>query len=91
MMLARRKYSALFICIFIATAFSCNKKNTKPALFELVKNSGITFVNNVHDNDSINILNYRNFYNGGGVAIGDLNNDGLPEVFFTANQGSNKL
>jgi hypothetical protein len=91
MMLTMKKYSACFICIFLLAAFSCNKKNTKPALFELVKNSGIAFINTVKDNDSINILNYRNFYNGGGVAIGDLNNDGLPEVFFTANQGSNKL
>lgn len=84
-------YSTLLFYIFIAATFSCNKKNTKPALFELVKNSGISFVNEVQDNDSINIVNYRNFYNGGGVAAGDLNNDGLPEIFFTANQGSNKL
>jgi hypothetical protein len=86
-----KKYPAFFICIFIATFFSCKKKYVKPALFELIKNSGIAFVNSVQDNDSINILNYRNFYNGGGVAVGDLNNDGLAEVFFTANQGSNKL
>lgn len=91
MMPAMKKYSAFFLCLFIAAAFSCNKKNTKPPLFELVKKSGISFVNKVQDTDSINILNYRNFYNGGGVAVGDLNNDGLPEVFFTANQGGNKL
>ena len=71
--------------------FSCNSKREPPPLFQLVNNSGIDFINTVKDNDSINILNYRNFYNGGGVAIGDLNNDGLPDVFFTANQGSNKL
>ena len=57
----------------------------------MVENSGIKFVNKVQDNDTINILNYRNFYNGGGVAAGDINNDGLADVFFTANQGSNKL
>jgi enediyne biosynthesis protein E4 len=57
----------------------------------MVENSGIEFVNKVQDNDTINILNYRNFYNGGGVATGDINNDGLADVFFTANQGSNKL
>ncbi len=53
--------------------------------------SGIKFINTVQDNDTINILNYRNFYNGGGIATGDIDNDGLPDVFFTANQGSNKL
>ena len=70
---------------------SCNNKKTGPVLFEQIKNSGIDFVNTVKDNDTINILNYRNFYNGGGAAAGDINNDGLPDVFFTANQGSNKL
>ena len=53
--------------------------------------TGIQFSNAVHDTKELNILNYRNFYNGGGVAIGDINNDGLADVFFTANQGSNKL
>ncbi|MEY2918346.1 MAG: hypothetical protein RIS73_2060, partial [Bacteroidota bacterium] len=71
--------------------FSCKQPGKKNILFELVENSGIDFVNKVQDNDTINILNYRNFYNGGGVATGDINNDGLPDVFFTANQGSNKL
>ncbi len=53
--------------------------------------TGVQFVNTVHDTTDLNILNYRNFYNGGGAAIGDLNNDGLPDIFFTANQGANKL
>lgn len=71
--------------------FSCHTKSNSTSLFVSMENTGIDFVNNVSDNDTINILNYRNFYNGGGVATGDLNNDGLPEVFFTANQGPNKL
>ncbi len=53
--------------------------------------TGIDFTNTVTDTKELNIINYRNFYNGGGVAIGDINNDGLADVFFTANQGSNKL
>lgn len=53
--------------------------------------TGVGFMNTVHDTADLNILNYRNFYNGGGAAIGDLNNDGLPDLFFTANQGANKL
>jgi hypothetical protein len=78
------------ICL-LQLVLSCSHKNSTPPLFEEVKNSGINFVNKVQDNDTINILNYRNFYNGGGVATGDINNDGLVDVFFTANQGSNKL
>lgn len=54
-------------------------------------NTGIEFSNNIQNTSDFNIFTYRNFYNGGGVAIGDINNDGLPDVFFTANMGSNKL
>jgi enediyne biosynthesis protein E4 len=53
--------------------------------------TGIDFINKIENTDDGNIFNYRNFYNGGGVAVGDINNDGLPDVFFTANMGSNKL
>src|SRR5438132_7302534 len=53
--------------------------------------TGIDFTNTVTDTKELNIINYRNFYNGGGVAIGDVDNDGLADVFFTANMESNKL
>ncbi len=79
------------ILILVALSFaSCNKKNKK-ALFTLVKNSSINFVNSLSETKNFNVFNYRNFYNGGGVAIGDINNDGLADVFFTSNQGANKL
>jgi hypothetical protein len=55
--------------------FSCNKKKQQ-TLFELTDNSGISFFNKVENKKGFNIFNYRNFYNGGGVAIGDINNDG---------------
>jgi hypothetical protein len=68
---------------------SC-KNPTTPTLFEEVK-TNIQFTNTLTESDAFNVFKYRNFYNGGGVATGDLNNDGLPEVFFTANQSANKL
>ncbi|MEY4332870.1 MAG: hypothetical protein RLZZ196_1608, partial [Bacteroidota bacterium] len=47
--------------------------------------TGIDFVNRSLEKKEFNIFNYRNFYNGGGVAIGDINNDGLSDVFVTSN------
>ncbi len=54
-------------------------------------NTGINFNNKVEDGKLENSFLFRNFYNGGGVAIGDINNDGLSDVFFTSNMGDNKL
>ncbi len=77
-------------CIFIVIFFSCGKEKKK-LLFSLVTDSGINFNNKVEDTKDFNIFSYRNFYNGGGVAIGDINNDSLPDVFLTANMGPNQL
>ncbi|MEL6485281.1 MAG: VCBS repeat-containing protein, partial [Bacteroidota bacterium] len=52
---------------------------------------GIDFVNTITETDELNILDYLYFYNGGGVAIGDIDNDGLPDVFFSGNQVKNQL
>ncbi|GAB2818545.1 VCBS repeat-containing protein [Ferruginibacter profundus] len=60
-------------------------------MFELVNDTGINFVNEVTDGKKENSFLFRNFYNGGGVAIGDINNDGLADVFLTSNAGNNKL
>ena len=80
-----------FIYLFFAFLFfSCTEKKEN-TLFTLVENSHINFQNTITETKNLNVFNYRNFYNGGGVAVGDLNNDGLPDVFFTANQGANKL
>ncbi|MEP7277173.1 MAG: VCBS repeat-containing protein, partial [Bacteroidota bacterium] len=75
---------------------SCSQSSYKPPkdpLFTKLSNreSGIDFRNDVIDDSLFNEMNYRNFYNGGGVAIGDINNDGLPDILMTANQGANKL
>ena len=86
-------------CLLPAILFlgACGSSDdyTPPAdpLFQTIsaKASGIDFRNDVKDDTVFNELNYRNSYNGGGVAIGDINNDGLPDVFMTANAGKNKL
>lgn len=83
----------LSILLLVAITFlSCSKKNDD-ALFQLMdeKETGIDFENKVTNSEDFNIFNYRNFYNGGGVAVGDINNDGLTDVFFTSNMGENKL
>ncbi|MGB8706054.1 MAG: VCBS repeat-containing protein, partial [Gillisia sp.] len=80
--------------LYIALSFmvlGCGKKE-KP-LFHILspQESGISFNNKLTETQDQNILDYLYFYNGGGVAIGDINNDGLPDVFFTGNQVKNKL
>lgn len=62
-------------------------------LFKLLpsKETNIKFSNDINETESLNVLSYEYFYNGGGVAIGDINNDGLPDIFFTGNMGANKL
>ncbi|HEX6057643.1 MAG TPA: VCBS repeat-containing protein [Gemmatimonadaceae bacterium] len=62
-------------------------------LFTLLPSSvtGVRFVNRVTPSDELNVFTYRNFYNGGGVAIGDLTGDGLPELLLTSNQQDNHL
>ncbi|MCL6273906.1 VCBS repeat-containing protein [Muricauda sp. 2012CJ35-5] len=78
---------------------SCNGQNesdsnvNKETLFTLLpsEETGVTFVNKVENQKNFNIFKYRNFYNGGGVAIGDINNDGLPDIYLTGNMVPNKL
>src|ERR1044072_7380459 len=83
-------------CAIIFNACTNNNvivKDETLQLFQLMDSTktGINFINLVKDSSNFNIFNFRNFYNGGGVGIGDINNDGLPDVFFTSNQGQNKL
>ena len=71
--------------------FGCNQSSD--TLFSKVSSStsNINFKNILVEDENFNVLNYPYFYNGGGVAIGDINNDGLPDVFFTGNMVKNKV
>lgn len=86
----RQGITLLFVSLIFA---ACNSERKTDTLFEKIssKQSGIQFINKVENSEEFNIFNYRNFYNGGGVAIGDLNNDGLPDVYLTSNLDKNKL
>jgi len=78
---------------FIGLLIACQSPKEESTLFELVTSgqSGITFNNALEINEEFNILDFDYIYNGGGVAIGDFNNDGLPDIFFTGNMVSCKL
>src|ERR1700730_8507853 len=94
--MCKRFAGILFAIIISPVFFSCqntHKKTSEKTLFQLMPSSltGISFKNNVRDRREMNILNYHNFYNGGGVAIGDINNDGRPDIFFISNQEKNRL
>lgn len=83
----------LSICLTICLS-SCNNNssNTATVFTELSPQiTNVDFANNLTEDNNNNIIQYLYFYNGGGVAAGDINNDGLPDLYFTSNQGSNKL
>src|SRR5690606_37283160 len=73
---------------------SCTKEKTSdPPLFQLLESedTGIDFRNDLAYTEKINPYIFRNFYNGAGVALGDINNDGLIDIFLAGNQTSNRL
>ncbi|MFC5625046.1 VCBS repeat-containing protein [Algoriphagus winogradskyi] len=78
--------------IFLKPVLPLHAQSSSPN-FEKISNkkSGITFKNQLKEDEKNNILRYEYFYNGGGVAVGDLDNDGLEDLFFTANMSSNKI
>ena len=87
-----RIFIPFFIILYSLFVFtSCKKKGNQ--LFENidVNHSNISFSNRISESDTLNILKYEYIYNGSGVGLGDFNNDGLTDIYFTGNQVSNKL
>jgi len=87
------KNSFQFGLIAAGALFFLSACRQESPLFELVasEKSGITFNNDITESDSLNILKDEFMYNGGGVGIGDLNGDGLPDIYFTGSQVKNHL
>ena len=84
----RKRHLPLLGCFVFL--FACDP--TAP-LFRQVSSSqsGITFFNTIVESDSFNVIDYTYLYNGGGVGVGDVNNDGLDDIFFAGNQVSSRL
>lgn len=70
---------------------SCGPKEGELFSNPEAKETGIDFENTITETDDLNILDYLYFYNGGGVALGDINQDGLTDIFFSGNQVKNRL
>ncbi|NNL17042.1 MAG: VCBS repeat-containing protein [Flavobacteriaceae bacterium] len=88
------KYQKIIITLTVILLAGCQtEKKQINTVFKLLDatETGIDFSNNLQFDNDFNVYKYRNFYNGGGVAIGDINNDGLQDIYFTANQGKNRL
>ncbi|MEQ5790301.1 CRTAC1 family protein [Muricauda sp. NFXS6] len=95
------KLKIITIGLLLIGVVACNNKKAAQSeeevksetLFTLLEpeETGVTFINKVENKKNFNIFKYRNFYNGGGVAIGDINNDGLQDIYLTGNMEPNRL
>ena len=100
-MIKKCAYKSLIPLISAVIVISCSPGEEKPTeqleeapkLFSLMTSdlTGIDFINQIENQKDFNIFKYRNFYNGGGVAIGDINNDGLSDIYLTGNMVANRL
>ena len=86
-------WAAILLASWLSASCGRQDNANKDSLFTLLDEdeTGVEFTNNLTFDQEFNIYTYRNYYNGGGVAIGDVNNDGLPDIYFNSNQSKNRL
>ncbi len=90
----RRALGVLALLLTLGvTACTTEEPPSEPPLFERLaaEDTGIEFVNHLPEDPSVNILNYLYYYNGGGVAVGDVTGNGYPDLYFTSNLDDNRL
>ena len=83
-------FKSIVLC-FVILFFGCNQGADLLFKNPSSQETGITFKNTITESNELNILDYLYYYNGGGVALGDINNDGLLDIFLSGNQVKNKL
>lgn len=94
------KRRSWYLLIFVTCLLSCTntteKTNSYPVKDKIFtrlhsNETGIDFRNDLEESENFDVFRYRNYYNGAGVSIGDINNDGLPDIYLTSNLKQNKL
>lgn len=92
-MIKRISHISKMAILLVFVCNSCTTENNGKELFKSLSSNhtSVDFSNDIEETEDFNILEYLYMYNGGGVSVGDINNDGLTDIYFTANQKSNKL
>src|SRR5688500_5560848 len=93
MIVSKRWTGFCLVALAMYLISACNNRDKQPPLFEVLDgaSTGLQFTNTLTPTDSFNIFHYMYFYNGAGAGAADVNNDGLIDLFFAANQQQNRL